>query len=102
MTEAQFRELLARWLDGIARWESGFRPFHPHPSLEVAPERAAQAIDELVERLADNYPFFHPDYAGQMLRPPHPVALVAYAIAARINPNNHALDGGPATAQLER
>jgi glutamate/tyrosine decarboxylase-like PLP-dependent enzyme len=37
-----------------------------------------------------------------MLAPPHPVALAAYLAAARINPNNHALDGGPATAALER
>jgi glutamate/tyrosine decarboxylase-like PLP-dependent enzyme len=102
VTEGRFRELLARGLDGIARWESTFRPFETHPSLEVDPQVAAQAIDDLVARLADNYPFFHPDYAGQMLRPPHPVALVAYAIAARINPNNHALDGGPATAAMER
>ncbi len=102
MTEAQFRELLARGLDGIARWEERFRPFQPHPSLEVPPQTAARAIDDLVERLGDNYPFFHPDYAGQMQRPPHAIALVAYAMAARINPNNHALDGGPATAQLER
>ena len=102
MTEAQFRELLARGLDGIARWESGFRPFARHPSLEIAPETAAQVIDDLVARLGGNYPFFHPDYAGQMLRPPHEVALAAYAIAARINPNNHALDGGPPTAAMER
>ncbi|MDQ6766575.1 MAG: aminotransferase class V-fold PLP-dependent enzyme [Candidatus Eremiobacteraeota bacterium] len=101
MTEGRFRELLARGLDGIARWESSFRPFEQHPSLDVW-ENAAKAIDHLVERLADNYPFFHPDYAGQMLRPPHAVALAAYAVAARINPNNHALDGGPATAQMER
>jgi glutamate/tyrosine decarboxylase-like PLP-dependent enzyme len=37
-----------------------------------------------------------------MLKPPHPIALAAYAMTARINPNNHALDGGPATAALER
>jgi glutamate/tyrosine decarboxylase-like PLP-dependent enzyme len=102
VTEDQFRELLSRGLDGIAGWEATFRPFERHPSLDVSPDVATRAIDELVARLADNYPFFHPDYAGQMLRPPHPVALAAYAITARINPNNHALDGGPATAQLER
>jgi len=56
----------------------------------------------LVERLRENYPYFHPAYAGQMQKPPHPVALIAYAATARINPNNHALDGGPATAKLER
>ncbi|MFL5885236.1 MAG: pyridoxal phosphate-dependent decarboxylase family protein [Thermoleophilaceae bacterium] len=37
-----------------------------------------------------------------MLKPPHPVAWAAYATAMLLNPNNHALDGGPATAQLER
>jgi glutamate/tyrosine decarboxylase-like PLP-dependent enzyme len=37
-----------------------------------------------------------------MLKPPHAVATLAYAMAMRINPNNHALDGGPATAALER
>lgn len=102
MTEAEFRRLLDLGLDGIERWECGFRPFSPHASLDVPADEAVHVIDELVERLHENYPFFHPDYAGQMLRPPHPLALVAYTIAARINPNNHALDGGPATAQLER
>ena len=102
MTEADLRKLLAVGFDGIEAWERGFRPFAAHPSLAVPVERALAAIDELVHRLHDNYPFFHPDYAGQMLRPPHPVALAAYAVAARINPNNHALDGGPATAALER
>jgi glutamate/tyrosine decarboxylase-like PLP-dependent enzyme len=102
VTEADLRNLLAVGFDGIEAWERSFQPFAAHPSLAVPVERALATIDELVQRLHDNYPFFHPDYAGQMLRPPHPVALAAYAVAARINPNNHALDGGPATAALER
>lgn len=102
MTEDEFRVLLLHGLDGIQRWEAGWRPFAPHESLSLAPAAAREAIDALVARLHDNYPFFHPDYAGQMLRPPHPIALIAYTLAARINPNNHALDGGPATAALER
>src|SRR4051812_12080033 len=57
---------------------------------------------ELVERLADNYPFHSPRYVGQMLKPPHPIAWAAYAATMLLNPNNHALDGGPATAELER
>lgn len=56
---------------------------------------------QLAERLADNYPYFHPLYAGQMLKPPHPIARAAYALAMWINPNNHALDGGRASSQLE-
>ena len=55
----------------------------------------------MIERLRDNYPFFHPSYAGQMLKPPHPIAALAYFLAMQINPNNHALDGGPATAKME-
>src|SRR5436190_16100187 len=70
-------------------------------SYEPSP-RERSALDELAERLADNFPFHLPRYAGQMLKPPHPVAWAAYATAMLLNPNNHALDGGPATAQLER
>src|SRR5436190_19185157 len=67
-----------------------------------AGEAGREALDELARRLADNYPFHLPRYAGQMLKPPHPVAWAAYATAMLLNPNNHALDGGPATASLER
>jgi glutamate/tyrosine decarboxylase-like PLP-dependent enzyme len=102
MDDSQFRGLLARGLDGIAAWERGWRPFEMAAVSDIDAATAEAAIDALVERLRDNYPFFHPDYAGQMLKPPHPVALAAYLTAARINPNNHALDGGPATAALER
>ncbi len=102
MNEREFRALLERGMDGVAAWESRWPAFESDPSLAVPVERAAAAIDELSERLHDNYPYFHPSYAGQMIKPPHPIALAAYAMAARINPNNHALDGGPATAALER
>ena len=37
-----------------------------------------------------------------MLKPPHPVARLAYSLAMHINPNNHALDGGRATSALEK
>ena len=60
------------------------------------------ALLELADRLRNNYPYPEPTYAGQMLKPPVPVAWAAYAAAMLINPNNHALDGGPATAELER
>src|SRR5207249_8532179 len=53
-------------------------------------------------RLIDNFPYFHPLYAGQMLKPPHPVARAAYALATWINPNNHALDGGKASSAMEK
>ncbi|MBI4876315.1 MAG: aspartate aminotransferase family protein, partial [Acidobacteria bacterium] len=52
--------------------------------------------------MGDNFPYFHPFYAGQMLKPPHPIARAAYALATWINPNNHALDGGRASSRMER
>ena len=102
MDETAFRSLVAEALDRIQLWERRWPPFQPDQSLEIPPDAAHSAIVELTSRLQDNYPFFHPDYAGQMLKPPHPVAMAAYVAAMRINPNNHALDGGPATAALER
>jgi glutamate/tyrosine decarboxylase-like PLP-dependent enzyme len=58
-------------------------------------------LAETARRLGDNYPYFHPFYAGQMLKPPHPVARAAYALAMSINPNNHARDGGRASSAME-
>ena len=37
-----------------------------------------------------------------MLKPPHAVARLAYALAMWINPNNHALDGGRASSAMEK
>jgi glutamate/tyrosine decarboxylase-like PLP-dependent enzyme len=36
-----------------------------------------------------------------MLKPPHPVARAAYALAMTVNPNNHARDGGRASSEME-
>ncbi|BFV54993.1 aminotransferase class V-fold PLP-dependent enzyme [Kitasatospora sp. CMC57] len=59
------------------------------------------AFQRLAKALGGCYPFFHPRYAGQMIKPPHPVAVVGQLAAMLVNPNNHALDGGPATTGLE-
>jgi glutamate/tyrosine decarboxylase-like PLP-dependent enzyme len=64
-------------------------------------EAAAAALDQVATRLQDNYPYAHPLYAGQMLKPPHPIARAAYALAMSVNPNNHALDGGRASSAME-
>ncbi|WP_425245680.1 pyridoxal phosphate-dependent decarboxylase family protein [Streptomyces sp. NEAU-NA10] len=97
---------LQHWLgranDAVQEWADSFGPYEQHPSLLVEDDRFAAAFGEFTGRLKDNYPFFHPHYAGQMLKPPHPAAVVGYLTAMLINPNNHALDGGPATARMER
>jgi tyrosine decarboxylase / aspartate 1-decarboxylase len=58
-------------------------------------------LEQAARRMGDNYPYFHPLYAGQMLKPPHPIARAAYAMASWLNPNNHALDGGRASSLME-
>jgi tyrosine decarboxylase / aspartate 1-decarboxylase len=65
-------------------------------------QRLGDVLTATAERLRDNYPYFHPFYAGQMLKPPHPVAQLAYTLAMTVNPNNHALDGGRATSAMEK
>jgi glutamate/tyrosine decarboxylase-like PLP-dependent enzyme len=75
------------------------------PAYEAEPgpdaEEMAGVLSETARRLGDNYPYFHPLYAGQMLKPPHPVARAAYALAMKLNPNNHARDGGRASSEME-
>ncbi|MFM8394094.1 MAG: pyridoxal phosphate-dependent decarboxylase family protein, partial [Acidobacteriota bacterium] len=95
-------KLLAESLEKMAQWQSQWPDWQPDASLSIPPERVREVLGELLERLRDNYPFWHPSYAGQMIKPPHPVATLAYFLTQQINPNNHALDGGPATGALEK
>jgi glutamate/tyrosine decarboxylase-like PLP-dependent enzyme len=77
--------------------------FKALPAFQAAPDAGAMALvlRATAHRLADNYPYFHPLYAGQMLKPPHPLARAAYALAMNLNPNNHARDGGRASSEME-
>jgi glutamate/tyrosine decarboxylase-like PLP-dependent enzyme len=74
----------------------------PAADSAVDHEAVARVLNEVADRLQDNFPYFHPLYAGQMLKPPHPVARLAYELALQINPNNHALDGGRASSAMEK
>ncbi len=88
----------------LGKLEGGFASLPPVAADPGASDGAAieAVLLEAAERLADNFPYFHPLYAGQMLKPPHPVARLAYALAMWINPNNHALDGGRASSAMEK
>jgi len=77
----------ARKLDSVSQLCLNFKS-----SPDIS--RLAEVLGATAERLQDNFPYFHPLYAGQMLKPAHPVARLAYALAMWINPNNHALDAG--------
>src|SRR4029453_1090971 len=86
----------------LERLEGGFAALPPAQALGAEIAEMESVLLETAERLRDNYPYFHPLYAGQMLKPPHPVARTAYALAMWINPNNHALDGGRASSRMEK
>ena len=93
---------LSALVEAVKRLEDGFDKLPDYergaPGIGGLPE----VLNATAERLRDNYPYFHPLYAGQMLKPPHAVARLAYALAMWINPNNHALDGGRATSAMEK
>ena len=85
----------------LERLWAGFKDL-PAPDSSIDHNAVGRVLNEVAERLHDNYPYFHPLYAGQMLKPPHPVARLAYELALWINPNNHALDGGRASSAMEK
>ena len=69
----------------LARLKAEFAAL-PQAGLEggmLSEDTAAMAgvLEETARRMGDNYPYFHPLYAGQMLKPPHPMARAAYAMA---------------------
>lgn len=81
--------------------DQGFRDL-PEFNTQVQSPRVRAVLNETANRLQDNFPYPHPLYAGQMLKPPHPVARLAYMLALYLNPNNHALDGGRASSAMEK
>jgi glutamate/tyrosine decarboxylase-like PLP-dependent enzyme len=91
-------ELLRGALEKLEEGAAALPAFSPH----VDTEAVANVLSDVAARMQDNYPYFHPQYAGQMLKPPHPVARLAYALSLWVNPNNHALDGGRASSAMEK
>ena len=96
--ETKSLEVLAEALDTL---EAGFVDL---PAFDSEPDlaRLRTVLRDVAEKMRDNFPYFHPYYAGQMLKPPHPVARLAYMLALWINPNNHAFDGGRASSFMEK
>jgi tyrosine decarboxylase / aspartate 1-decarboxylase len=90
------------WLaDALQQLEREFASLPAYTPETRGEDRIAAVLSEAAHRLGDNFPYDHPLYAGQMLKPPHPLARAAYAMAMRLNPNNHALDGGRASSRME-
>ena len=98
MINKQELDLLRDALATLEEGAAGLPDFAP----AFDTESAADVLTEVARRMHDNYPYFHPQYAGQMLKPPHPIARIAYALSLWVNPNNHALDGGRASSAMEK
>lgn len=99
MLEKESLKILRQALEKL---DAGFSSLPANAAEAPQAQGIAEVLASVAERLQDNYPYFHPLYAGQMLKPPHPVARLAYALAQWINPNNHALDGGRASSAMEK
>ncbi len=87
--------------EALERLEKGFADLPAHDT-DIDMPGLKSVMLEVAERMQDNYPYHHPLYAGQMLKPPHPIARLAYMLSMWINPNNHALDGGRASSAMEK
>lgn len=96
------QKALDRALGQLSEWKSSFGDWKQDSTLSVSEEKEREVFTRLVQRLKCNFPFHHSVYAGQMLKPPHPLTWAAYAMAMSINPNNHALDGGPPSSEMEK
>lgn len=98
MFEQRGLELLDEVLNTLAAGYAAFGASQSPPDWDAI----RKVLQATATRLQDNFPYEHPLYAGQMLKPPHPVARLAYSLAMFINPNNHALDGGRASSAMEK
>jgi glutamate/tyrosine decarboxylase-like PLP-dependent enzyme len=96
------RDSLRVLATALEQLEIGFAGLPPARTGATEDAGLGRVMTDVAERMRDNYPYFHPLYAGQMLKPPHPVARLAYMLAMWINPNNHALDGGRASSHMEK
>lgn len=88
--------------EALLKLESGFDDLPGTGKEESISPSLLKVLSQVAKRLQENYPYFHPLYAGQMLKPPHRVARLAYMLAMWLNPNNHALDGGRASSAMEK
>jgi tyrosine decarboxylase/aspartate 1-decarboxylase len=95
------KESLKLLVEAIEQLEIGFQGL-PEFNSSLQLDNLRNVLLEVATRMQDNFPYPHPLYVGQMLKPPHPIARLAYTLSLWINPNNHALDGGRASTIMEK
>jgi tyrosine decarboxylase/aspartate 1-decarboxylase len=94
------KESIALLRKAVEKLEEGFDL--PNNVLTYDYLAMEKVLMEVARRMQNNYPYHHPQFAGQMLKPPHPIARTAYQLAMWVNPNNHALDGGKESSKMEK
>lgn len=98
----KLEHLIPQVVSDIEQLRSSFGQFQTHPSQQADLSQVKSVLTELVDRLQADHPYFHPNYAAQMLKPPHAVAVAAYLATMILNPNNHSQDASRATTPMER
>src|SRR2546427_3058283 len=95
--DTQSLTMLRRALDRLAAGFAGLPP--SGTQLEDAAGLGRVLLD-VAERLQDNFPYFHPPYPRQMLKPPHPPARPPYSLPPWLQPHNPPPDGGRASPAM--
>lgn len=97
----QEKKNLEIWMRALQKWQEGFADL---PQIHDSQDDTAieKILLTVAEKLHADLPYFHPNYAGQMIKTPHTIARLAYMLALYLNPNNHALDAGRASSQMEK
>ncbi|MEA5552706.1 aminotransferase class I/II-fold pyridoxal phosphate-dependent enzyme [Anabaena cylindrica UHCC 0172] len=98
MLEKESLKLLFEALEELELGFQGMPEFNSPCQLDAM----RTVLLAVAKRMQDNFPYPHPLYVGQMLKPPHAMARLAYMLSMWINPNNHALDGGRASTFMEK
>jgi glutamate/tyrosine decarboxylase-like PLP-dependent enzyme len=98
----KLNDLIPQVVHDIEELRASFGDFQTHSSQQADLQQVKGVLTELVDRLQADHPYFHPNYAAQMLKPPHAVAVAAYLATMILNPNNHSQDASRATTPMER
>lgn len=101
MAKKDIFEFLSLAIKYYEKYQNKFPKFNPSEFLQLN-NNQRKIFEQLLKRLENTYPTFHPNYIGQMIKPPTELAILSYFAAMFYNSNNHALDGGPETSYLEK
>ena len=101
MEMENFKKTVINLIEDYNSYRNKFTSFETFDLLKLS-KNQIQVLKKLSKRLYNTYPTFHPNYIGQMIKPPVDLAILSYFVALFYNSNNHALDGGPETSYLEK